>query len=105
MSNRVEELESTVAELQAAVDGLTEELGETRERLRQLEDEREAEPTRTVKSAHAERVDASPDSGPTSESKPTADEKESAEQKSEADAADTATEDADATEDDEIIVA
>lgn len=37
MSNRVEELESQVAELQAAVDGLTEELVETRERLRQLE--------------------------------------------------------------------
>ncbi|MFB6282021.1 MAG: chromosome segregation protein SMC [Haloferacaceae archaeon] len=38
MSNRVEELESRVAELQAAVDGLTEELVETRERLRALED-------------------------------------------------------------------
>jgi len=37
MSNRVEELESTVSELRAAVDGLTEELVETRERLRQLE--------------------------------------------------------------------
>ena len=36
MSNRVEELESTVAELRAAVDGLTEELVETRERLRDL---------------------------------------------------------------------
>jgi uncharacterized coiled-coil protein SlyX len=39
MSNRVEELESKVAELQAAVDGLTEELVETRERLHQLESE------------------------------------------------------------------
>ncbi|ELZ71285.1 DUF7518 family protein [Haloferax volcanii] len=38
MSNRVEELESKVAELQAAVNGLTEELVETKERLRQLED-------------------------------------------------------------------
>lgn len=37
MSNRVEELESKVAELQATVDGLTEELVETKERLRQLE--------------------------------------------------------------------
>ncbi|MFB6080185.1 MAG: hypothetical protein ABEJ81_04220 [Haloferacaceae archaeon] len=37
MSNRVDELESRVAELQAAVDGLTEELVETRERLRALE--------------------------------------------------------------------
>ena len=39
MSNRVEELESKVAELQAAVNGLTEELVETKERLRQLEDD------------------------------------------------------------------
>ncbi|SEO43693.1 hypothetical protein SAMN04487948_102415 [Halogranum amylolyticum] len=39
MSNRVEELESTVKELQAAVNGLTEELVETKERVRQLEEE------------------------------------------------------------------
>ena len=96
MSNRVEELESTVAELRAAVDGLTEELVETRERLRQLEeDERASEGTRTVKSAHAERVDASPE--------PETESEESAEQKTDADATDT--EDADAAEDDEIIVA
>jgi uncharacterized coiled-coil protein SlyX len=43
MSNRVEELESQVAELQAAVDGLTEELVETRERLRRLESEHDIE--------------------------------------------------------------
>ena len=43
MSNRVEELESKVAELQAAVNGLTEELVETKERLRQLEDESETD--------------------------------------------------------------
>jgi peptidoglycan hydrolase CwlO-like protein len=35
--NRVDELESQVSELRAAVDGLTEELVETKERLRQLE--------------------------------------------------------------------
>lgn len=35
--DRVAELESTVAELRATVDGLTEELVESRERLRQLE--------------------------------------------------------------------
>jgi uncharacterized coiled-coil protein SlyX len=46
MSNRVEELESQVAELQAAVDGLTEELVETRERLRQLEADEGVEHTR-----------------------------------------------------------
>jgi hypothetical protein len=38
MSNRVEELERQVAQLQAAVNGLTEELVETKERVRQLED-------------------------------------------------------------------
>ena len=58
MSNRVEELESTVAELRAAVDGLTEELVETRERLRQLEAEHdEPAPNRRIESAHAEQVD------------------------------------------------
>ncbi|ELZ91876.1 smc operon protein [Haloferax mucosum ATCC BAA-1512] len=39
----MEELESKVAELQAAVNGLTEELVETKERLRQLEDENNVE--------------------------------------------------------------
>jgi hypothetical protein len=38
MSNRVEELERKASELQAAVNGLTEELVETKERVRQLED-------------------------------------------------------------------
>jgi uncharacterized coiled-coil protein SlyX len=47
MSNRVEELESQVAELQAAVDGLTEELVETRERLRQLEESDGVDNSRT----------------------------------------------------------
>ncbi|WP_435128260.1 DUF7518 family protein [Halobaculum sp. D14] len=37
MGNRVEDLEKQVAELQAAVDGLTEELVETKERISQLE--------------------------------------------------------------------
>lgn len=40
MSNRVEELESKVSELQAAVNGLTEELVETKERVRELEEQR-----------------------------------------------------------------
>ena len=47
MSNRVDELESQVAELQAAVDGLTEELVETRERLRQLEESDGVDNSRT----------------------------------------------------------
>jgi len=57
MSNRVEELESQVAELQAAVDGLTEELVETRERLRQLEENDGVDNSRTPErreSAHAQ---------------------------------------------------
>lgn len=37
--NRVEELEATVRELQASVNGLTDELVETKERLRYLEDQ------------------------------------------------------------------
>ncbi|MFC4356716.1 hypothetical protein ACFO0N_02000 [Halobium salinum] len=43
MSNRVEELEAKVSELQAAVDGLTEELVETKERVRQLESQVEVD--------------------------------------------------------------
>jgi len=42
MSNRGEDLESQIAELQAAVDGLTEELVETKERVRQLEETTDA---------------------------------------------------------------
>jgi len=65
MSNRVEELESQVAELQAAVDGLTEELVETRERLRQLEENDGVDNSRTPErreSAHAdvEHADSEP---------------------------------------------
>jgi len=41
MSNRVEDLERQVAELQAAVNGLTEELVEMKERVRQVEDSQE----------------------------------------------------------------
>jgi TolA-binding protein len=102
MSNRVEELESTVAELRAAVDGLTEELVETRERLRQLEADREAEPTRTGDSVHAERMDA----GSTeAEAEPeTETETETDEDNTDTDAAE-AEEDEDAAGDDEIIVA
>ena len=39
MSNRVEQLEATVSELESTVRGLTEELVETKERLRALENE------------------------------------------------------------------
>ena len=61
MSNRVEDLERQVTELQAAVNGLTEELVETKERVRQLEADREAHPTtaeqQTASDAHVEVVE------------------------------------------------
>jgi hypothetical protein len=42
--NRVEELEAKVRELEATVDGLTDELVETKERLETIEDETGIEP-------------------------------------------------------------
>ncbi|AEH38491.1 DUF7518 family protein [Halopiger xanaduensis] len=46
-NNRVEQLESTVAELESTVEGLTDELIEAKERIRVLEAELDAEtPTR-----------------------------------------------------------
>lgn len=48
MSNRVEELESKVAELESTVDGLTEELVEAKERIRELEAELESDPSSTA---------------------------------------------------------
>jgi hypothetical protein len=74
MSNRVEDLERQVAELQAAVNGLTEELVEMKERVRQLEDERSVsvEPgaTRTPgteATAADEAADEPADAGPEAE--------------------------------------
>jgi len=43
MTNRVDDLESEIAELRAAVNGLTEELVETKARVRELETEAEAD--------------------------------------------------------------
>ena len=47
MSNRVDELEGQLAELRAAVNGLTEELVETKDRVRELEAEATATDTET----------------------------------------------------------
>lgn len=47
MSNRVEELEATVTELESTVDGLTEELVEAKERIRELESDRKGDHGRT----------------------------------------------------------
>ena len=101
MSNRVEELESTVAELRAAVDGLTEELVETRERLRQLEGERdEPAPNRRIESAHAEQVDSDAGAETDLDAAPEGESTDEAEAEAE-----TETEDEDNTGDDGIIVA
>ncbi|SFF90905.1 hypothetical protein SAMN04488063_0751 [Halopelagius inordinatus] len=75
MSNRVEELESKVAELQAAVNGLTEELVETKERVRLLEDQVEVDlstGTRPVghESPSEETADPEPTAASDSQSEP-----------------------------------
>ena len=56
MGNRVEDLETQVAELQAAVDGLTEELVETKERLSQLESATDVRGEESAGDSHAEFV-------------------------------------------------
>ena len=66
MSNRVEDLERQVAELQAAVNGLTEELVEMKERVRQVEDAQEVsvtaeQPTPASEEAAADETDEAPD--------------------------------------------
>lgn len=82
MSNRVEDLERQVQELQAAVNGLTEELVETKARLRDLEKVEAEEPSppeepsevpreRTTKSdVHADVVEVNPDAKRSTESSP-----------------------------------
>jgi len=60
MSNRVEDLERQVAELQAAVNGLTEELVEMKERVRQVEDAQEV----SVASDAATPAESAPDETP-----------------------------------------
>ena len=66
MSNRVDELESEIAELRAAVNGLTEELVETKARVRKLEDAAEADEAppateTTVSDDHVEVVEQNDD--------------------------------------------
>ncbi|KAB1197084.1 MULTISPECIES: chromosome segregation protein SMC [Haloferax] len=100
MSNRVEELESKVAELQAAVNGLTEELVESKERLRQLEDANDVEvPTRAAR----RRGDWTPAEETASEDAPAADSADGDETKP--DEADASDEEESQTPDDDIIVA
>ncbi len=56
MGNRVEKLEQQVAELRATVDGLTEELVETKERVNELE--ADEEPTTTTRTTDDEQTTA-----------------------------------------------
>lgn len=122
MPNRVEELELTVSELESTIDGLTEELVETKERVRTLEEllQRELDgdlPAREEDisavedegedegSTHAEVThEAEPDEvrEATAEATPADDENH----KTDTDAdTDTTDEDADDSEHDDIIVA
>ena len=64
MGNRVEELEQQVAELRAVVDGLTEELVETKERLSQLEAAADTETTETDEERDQAHVEFVPNQAP-----------------------------------------
>ncbi|RQG92745.1 hypothetical protein EA462_00490 [Natrarchaeobius halalkaliphilus] len=69
-NNRVEQLESTVAELESTVDGLTSELIEAKERIRVLEAELDEEtPTRVPDRRNGESESADKSDG-TSEAAP-----------------------------------
>ena len=74
MSNRLVELESTVAHMQATVDGLRDELVDANERIRALEQELEAaneiddsEPPSTEEAAEVEETESNPSSQPPSQ--------------------------------------
>ncbi len=109
MSNGVEDLERQVAELQAAVNGLTEELVETKERVRQLEDARATSVEETAAESAPDDGDRTTHSGdhvdvfePTDEDAPdAADSEQSATPDAEAGGGD----DGDGESTDDIIVA
>ncbi|WP_121742452.1 DUF7518 family protein [Natronorubrum halophilum] len=76
--NRVEELEATVAELESTVEGLTDELVESKERIRVLEAELDTEtPTRVPKrrtdNADAADVEETQEAAPDEVAEATAD--------------------------------
>ncbi|MWV41319.1 hypothetical protein [Natrialba sp. INN-245] len=67
-NNRVEQLESTVAELESTVDGLTNELIEAKERIRVLEAELDTEtPTRVPDRRDSESEESTDESTPEAE--------------------------------------
>ncbi|MDF9745382.1 DUF7518 family protein [Natrinema salsiterrestre] len=70
-NNRVEKLESTVAELESTVQGLTDELIEAKERIRVLEAELDADtPTRVPERRNEEAGTSVADEGETPEAEP-----------------------------------
>ncbi|WP_246999082.1 DUF7518 family protein [Halosolutus gelatinilyticus] len=68
--NRVEQLESTVAELESTVDGLTDELIEAKERIRVLEAELDADTPTRVPERRASDADEDAPSADTEEADP-----------------------------------
>ena len=68
MSNRVDELERKVKDLQAAVNGLTEELVESKERIRQLENTVEVDDPALRAKPAADPDEQAPDAESESES-------------------------------------
>ncbi len=99
--NRVEQLESTVAELESTVEGLTSELIEAKERIRVLEAELDADTPTRVPERRSEEAEAT-EGEETQEAAPD----EVAEATADADADDPATGDeAEDSGTDDIIVA
>ncbi|WP_440765589.1 DUF7518 family protein [Natronorubrum sp. DTA7] len=98
--NRVEELESTVAELESTVEGLTDELIESKERIRVLEAELDTEsPTRVPERRGGEEAESADEV--TQEAAPD----EVAEAAADADGEEAAQDEAEDSGSDDIIVA
>ncbi|AGN00400.1 hypothetical protein L593_02245 [Salinarchaeum sp. Harcht-Bsk1] len=68
MSNRVEELETTVSALESTIEGLTEELVETKERLRVIESKLDVDAADVVQETPIREAPA--EDGPTTEAAP-----------------------------------
>ncbi|MDG5817427.1 hypothetical protein [Natronococcus sp. A-GB7] len=104
-NNRVEQLESTVAELESTVEGLTSELIEAKERIRVLEAELDADTPTRVPERRSESEEPV-DTAVSDETEPSADEVEAEAEPADAEA--TEESDGDEAEDsgsDDIIVA
>ncbi|MEY7851425.1 hypothetical protein AB7C87_19750 [Natrarchaeobius sp. A-rgal3] len=69
-NNRVEQLESTVTELESTVDGLTNELIEAKERIRVLEAELDTETPTRVPDRRSGGSEESTEDGVTAEAEP-----------------------------------